>query len=71
MDAVKRLRECLRQLGRGLGLYLDDLCLLGAGACFTAAAREAGTTGALISAGACLAVYALIIARSRRGGSGH
>ena len=68
---MKRVGAFLWRLGRGLGLYLDDLCLLGAGVCLTAAAaREAGATGALISAGACLAVYALVIARSRRGGSG-
>lgn len=54
---------------RGLGLYLDDLCLLGAGVCLTAAAaRVGGITGALVSAGVCLAVYAVVIARSRRGG---
>lgn len=58
-----------RRLRQLLALYLDDLCLLGAGGCFTAAAaREAGPTGALIGAGACLAVYAVVIARSRRGG---
>lgn len=54
-----------------LALYLDDLLLLAAGVCFTAAGWEiAGRPGALISAGACLTVYALVVARARRGGSG-
>ncbi len=54
-----------------LALYLDDLLLLAAGICFTAAGGEiAGRPGALISAGACLTVYALVIARARRGGGG-
>ena len=54
-----------------LALYLDDLLLLAAGICFTAAGWEiAGRPGALISAGACLTVYALVIARARRGGGG-
>ena len=54
-----------------LALYLDDLLLLAAGICFTAAGWEiAGRPGALISAGAGLTVYALVVARGRRGGGG-
>ena len=65
----KLLGRAAKAVAWALGLYLDDLCLLGAGVCFTAAAwRMAGETGALISGGACLAVYAVVVARSRRGG---
>ena len=49
-----------------LALYLDDLLLLAAGICFTAAGWEiAGRPGALISAGARLPVSAPVLARAR------
>lgn len=65
------VKQSVKKLGETLVLYLDDLLLLAAGACFTAAGWEiAGRPGALISAGACLTVYALVIARARRGGGG-
>lgn len=54
-----------------LGLYLDDMLLLGAAACFTLGAREiGGRPAALLTAGACLTVYAVIVARSRGGRGG-
>ena len=66
------VKKSLKQLGAALVLYLDDLLLLAAGVCFTAAGWEiAGRPGALLSAGACLTIYALVIARARRGGGGH
>ena len=69
--AAPVLGQGLRALGRGLALYLDDLCLLGAGCCCTAAAAElAGKPGALICAGVWLTAYAVVIAQSRRGGGG-
>lgn len=62
------LRLC-RAVRRSLGLYLDDLLLLAGGACFVAAAREAwGRPAALAVAGACLVVYAIMVARARGGG---
>lgn len=65
------MKQSVKKLGETLVLYLDDLFLLAAGICFTAAGWEiAGRLGALISAGACLTVYALLIARARRGGGG-
>lgn len=52
-----------------LGLYLDDLLLIAAGVCLTAAAYEQyGRPAGFAAAGVCLAVYAFIIARSRGGG---
>lgn len=61
-----------KALRRGLelvGLYLDDLLFLAAGACFTrAAALRWGETGALAVAGACCLAYAVAVARSRGGG---
>ena len=47
------------------GLYLEDLLLLAGSGCFTAAAAlAAGCAAALATAGACLTVYALVVARS-------
>ena len=44
-----------RKAANLLGLYLEDLLLLAGSGCFTAA---------LATAGACLTVYALVVARS-------
>ena len=52
-----------------LGLYLDDLLLIGAGICLVTAARDAfGRPAGFAAAGVCLAAYAFLIARSRGGG---
>lgn len=54
-----------------LGLYLDDLLLVAAGVCFTAAAGQTfGSSGALAVAGACCLGYGVVVARARRGGGG-
>ena len=49
-----------RKAANLLGLYLEDLLLLAGSGCFTAA----GCAAALATAGACLTVYALVVARS-------
>lgn len=52
-----------------LGLYLDDLLLIGAGICFVLSSREAfGEAAALAVSGVWLILYAVVIARARRGG---
>lgn len=49
--------------------YLDDLLALAAGGCFVASAYElAGTGWAKATAGVCLLVYAVVVARAKRGG---
>ena len=54
-----------RKAANLLGLYLEDLLLLAGSGCFTsAAALAAGCAAALATAGACLTVYALVVARS-------
>lgn len=54
-----------------MGLYLEDLLLLAGSGCFTAAAAlAAGCAAALATAGACLTVYALVVARSAGRGEG-
>lgn len=54
-----------------LVLYLDDLLLIGGGCCFVAAAWEyAGRPAGLAVAGAWMCIWALVIARSRKGGGG-
>ena len=59
----------LRTAGRTLGLYLDDLFLLAGGVCFVRAAIDlGGRPAALVTAGVCLTVYAVVVARSRGGG---
>ena len=50
------------------GLYLDDLLLLAGGVCFVQAAFDlGGRPAALVTAGVCLTVYAVMVARSRGG----
>lgn len=73
MDEKKRFWPVLVRMIRVavgyLGLYLDDLLLIAAGACLTAAAYEQyGRPAGFAAAGVCLAAYAYIIARSRGGG---
>ena len=64
-------RKLLAKVLQALVLYLDDLLLIGSGCCFVAAAWEGlGRPAGLAAAGACLCVYALVIARSRKGGDG-
>lgn len=54
-----------------LVLYIEDLLLLASGICFTlAAAEQAGRPAALATAGVWFAVYAVVIARAKRGGGG-
>lgn len=54
-----------------LVLYIEDLLLLASGICFTLAAAEyAGRPAALATAGVWFAVYAVVIARAKRGGGG-
>ena len=63
------MKKRLKQLGRVLALYLDDLLLVAGGCCFVRAAWEAwGRPAALAAAGVCLVAYAVVIARSRGGG---
>ena len=64
-----RARPLLLAFWRWLGLYLDDLLLIAAGVCFTAAAGLAfGTSAALAVAGTCCLGYGVVVARARRGG---
>ena len=54
-----------RKAANLLGLYLEDLLLRAGSGCFTAAAAlAAGCAAALATAGVCLTVYALVVARS-------
>ena len=54
-----------RRAANLLGLYLEDLLLLAGSGCFTAAAAlAAGCAAALATAGVCLTIYALVVARS-------
>lgn len=52
-----------------LGLYLDDLLLVGGGGCIVSGVDTlAGHGWATVACGGLLIVYALVVARSRRGG---
>ncbi len=65
-----RIVRVIRAAVNMLGLYLDDLLLLSGGVCFVQAAFDlGGQPAALITAGSCLTAYAVVIARSRGGGS--
>ena len=73
-ETLTRLRSrtvrMIRAAVNVLGLYLDDLLLLSGGVCFVRAALDlGGQPAALITAGICLTVYAVVIARSRGVGS--
>ena len=73
MDEKKNFWPVLAQVIRAvigyLGLYLDDLLLIAGGGCFVQAAFDlGGRPAALATAGVCLAVYAVVVARSRGGG---
>ena len=75
MKRVKELWSCaapaVKQLIRILGLYLDDLCLLAAAVCPVAALQDlVGGAWALLGLAGWLTVYALVIAKSRKGGGG-
>lgn len=62
-------RKLLAHVIQVLVLYLDDLLLIGGGCCFVRAAWEAfGRPAGLAVAGLCLCSFALVIARSRKGG---
>ena len=66
-------RACrkLKALLKVLGLYLDDLLLIGGGCCFVTAAWEyAGRPAGLAVSGICMCILALVIARGRKGGGG-
>lgn len=64
-----RTARVIRAAVGTLGLYLDDLLLLAGGACFVQAAFDlGGRPAALVTAGVCLTVYAVVVARSRGGG---
>ncbi|OUN09107.1 hypothetical protein [Flavonifractor sp. An9] len=73
MDEKKNFWPVLAQVIRAvigyLGLYLDDLLLIAGGGCFVQAAFDlGGRPAALATAGVCLTVYAVVVARSRGGG---
>ena len=73
MDEKKNFWPGLAQVIRSaigyLGLYLDDLLLIAAGVCLTAAAYEQyGKPAGFAAAGVCLGAYAFIIRRSGGGG---
>lgn len=57
----------MRRILQTVSLYIDDLLLLGGGACFIRAVYLwLGDAGAYAAAGMCLTAYAVVIARSRR-----
>lgn len=71
-ETLTRLRSraarVIRAVVNVLGLYLDDLLLLAGGVCFVRAALDlGGRPAALVTAGVCLTVYAVVVARSRGG----
>ena len=68
---MKKLKHIWSRAADALGTYLDDLLLLAGGICFVLATLELlGRPWALVTAGVCLTVYAVVVARSRRGGGG-
>ena len=72
MDKKKNFWPALLRVIRAvigyLGLYLDDLLLIAGGGCFVQAAFDlGGRPAALVTAGVCLTVYAVLVARSRGG----
>lgn len=59
----------IRTVGRWLGMYLDDLLLLAASGCFVSAVNGLlGGEWAKVMAGVALLLYAVIVARAKKGG---
>lgn len=66
---VDRAKTFLHWLLPLLGLYLDDLLMVAAGICLTAAAAVTfGCGAALAVAGFCLLGYSFVVAKARDGG---
>lgn len=66
----KSIGSFAASLWRFFVLYLEDLLLLASGALFVAAAAiRMGLPAALATAGFWLAIYAVVIARAKRGGN--
>lgn len=66
-----QIRAKLLRVFRVFALYMDDLLLIGGGCCFVRAAWEAlGRPAGIAVAGVCLCTFALVIAKSRKGGEG-
>lgn len=62
------LKRAWRELGRLLGLYLDDLLLLAGGTLVVRGVYElSGRPWALLTAGGWLTAYAVVVARARGG----
>ena len=71
-EAWDRARPLVKSKARAVvsavGVYLDDLLLLSAGACLVSAAGDlGGRPAALITAGVWCTVYAVVVARARGG----
>lgn len=66
-----QIRATLLRVLQVFFLYLDDLLLIGGGCCLVWAAWEAfGRPAGLAVAGLCLFGFALVVAKSRKGGGG-
>lgn len=64
---MKRLKTIMVQAVWLLGLYLDDLLMTAGGICLVAAAAlRWGIAAGLASAGICLIVFSILVARSGR-----
>ncbi len=67
--ASPRAKGLLQTLARVLAMYLDDLLMVASGVCFVSAASGLfGAEVAKVVAGVCLLVYAVVVARAKRGG---
>ena len=62
-----RARPLLPVLAGWLGLYLDDLLMVSGGVCFvSAAALRWGAAAGLATAGGCLVLFSVLVARAGR-----
>lgn len=69
-DKRKPILSRAAPLWRVLVMYLEDLLLLASGGMFVAAAAiQLGLSAALATAGFWLAIYAVVIAKAKRGGN--
>lgn len=66
---MELIKQIIKMTGKLVAAYFDDLLIIASGVCFvTATKMYFGLAGAIAVAGVCLAFYAYVVAKSKKGG---